>query len=133
MKKVALVRGKFLNLYEMQSFAPLTNRFDMTAFSSLFAIHKRFPFGVVRLLSPMDLPSFPYRMQVLNRLFVDAHYLYGLEKALDGYDIAHTAETYYGYTQQCLDAKKKGYVKRVVCTVWENIPFNNEGIRGRKR
>lgn len=132
MKKVAVVRGKFLNLYEMQSLVPLTKLFDMKAFGSVSAIHKSLPFAVVTLLSPMDIPGFPYRMQLLNRMFVDAHSLWGLERALKGYDIAHTAETYYGYTQQCLNAKEKGYVKKVICTVWENIPFNNEGIRGRK-
>jgi glycosyltransferase involved in cell wall biosynthesis len=64
-------------------------------------------------------------------LFIDAQYLFGLEYTLKGFDIVHTAETYYHYTQQCLNAKKKGYVKKVVATVLENIPFNNEGIWGR--
>ncbi|HEX8964851.1 MAG TPA: glycosyltransferase family 4 protein, partial [Patescibacteria group bacterium] len=73
------------------------------------------------------------KMQILNRLLVDAHYLLDLENKLKGYDIVHTAETYYHYTQQALLAKKKGYVKKVVATVLENIPFNNEGIIGRKR
>jgi glycosyltransferase involved in cell wall biosynthesis len=80
----------------------------------------------------MDLPEFPYKMPILNRFFIDAHYLLGLEKKLKGFDIVHTAETYYHYTQQCLNAKNKGYVKKVVATVLENIPFNNEGIWGRK-
>lgn len=80
----------------------------------------------------MDLPEFPYKMPILNRLFVDAHYLVGLQWFLRGFDIAHSAETYYSYTQQCLHAKKLGLVKKVVVTVLENIPFNNEGILGRK-
>ncbi len=81
----------------------------------------------------MDLPEFPYKMPLLNRLFVDAQYLFGLEKRLKGYDIAHVAETYYGYTIQALNAKKRGDIKYVVSTVWENIPHNNEGIWGRKQ
>jgi len=72
-------------------------------------------------------------MGVLNRLFTDAHYLWGLEKKLKGFDLVHTAETYYNYTQQSLHAKQKGYVKKVVATVLENIPFNNEGIAGRQQ
>jgi len=80
----------------------------------------------------MDIPEIPFKMQILNRLCIDAQYLYGLESKLRGFDIAHTAETYYHYTQQCLDAKKKGYIKKVVATVLENIPHNNEGIWGRK-
>src|SRR5258706_2791266 len=130
--KVAVVRGKFLNKYEMQFFEPLVRKFDISAFGSLTSYHDRFAFPVVKLPSPMDIPDFPYKMPVLNRLFVDAHYLVGLERKLKGFDLVHTAETYFHYTQQCLDAKKKGYVKKVIATVLENIPFNNEGIRGRK-
>ena len=131
-KKIAIVRGKFLNRYEMQFFEPLVRDFDITAFGSLTPYHDRFAFPVVKLPSPMDLPDFPYKMPILNRLFTDAHLLFGLEERLRGFDLVHTAETYFRYTQQCLDAKKKGYVKKVIATVLENIPFNNEGILGRR-
>jgi glycosyltransferase involved in cell wall biosynthesis len=130
--KVAVVRGKFLNRYEMQFYEPLETNYALTGFGSLTPYHDRFAFPVVKLPSPMDLPEFPYKMPVLNRLFTDAHYLYGLEEKLRGFDLVHTAETYFRYTQQALDAKRKGYVKKVIATVLENIPFNNEGIRGRK-
>jgi len=130
--KLALVRGKFLNAYEMQIFEPLVDAYDITAFGSWTSYHNTFAFPVVQLPSPMDLPDFPYKMQVLNRLYTDAHYMYGLEEKLRGFAIVHAAETYYHYTQQALNAKKKGYVKKVVATVLENIPFNNEGIDGRK-
>lgn len=134
MKKpaVALVRGAFLNRYDMQSFEPLSGAYAITAFGSLAPMHDRFSFPVVHLPSPMDIPRFPYKMPILNRLFVDAHYLLGLERRLKGYDIAHTAETYYHYTSQALEAKKRGWVKRVVSTVWETIPYANEGIWGRR-
>lgn len=132
MKKVALIRGKFLNAYEMQLFEPLAKKYDITAFGSLTSYHTEFQFPVVQLPSPMDIPDFPYKMSVLNRLFIDAHYLYGLEKKLQGFDLVHSAETYFHYTQQALVAKEKGYVKKVIATVLENIPFNNEGIWGRK-
>lgn len=131
--KVALVRGAFLNPYEMQTFEPLTASYDITAFASLKPFSGIYSFPVIHLPSPMDVPHFPYKMPVLNRLFIDAQYLYGLEKKLIGYTMAHAAETYYHYTQQCLEAKKRGYVKKVVATVLENIPFNNAGIWGRKR
>ncbi|MBI3577695.1 glycosyltransferase family 4 protein [Candidatus Gottesmanbacteria bacterium] len=130
--KIAIVRGKFLNRYEMQFFEPLVRDFDITAFGSLMPYHDHFAFPVVKLPSPMDLPEFPYKMGVLNRLFVDAHYLWGLEERLQGFDLVHSAETYFHYTQQALNAKKKGYVKKVIATVLENIPFNNESIWGRK-
>lgn len=130
--KVAIVRGKFLNKFEMQSFEPLNKKFDITAFGSLTPFQDNFVFPTIKLASPMDIPDMPLKMPIINRMFVDAHYLYGLEEKLKGFDIAHSAETYYRYTQQCLDAKRKGYVKKVVVTVLENIVFNNEGIWGRK-
>jgi len=127
--KIAIVRGKFLNKYEMQMYEPLIRTYNITAFGSLTSYHDRFAFPVIKLPSPMDLPDFSYKMPVLNRLFVDAHYLWGLENKLHDFDIIHTAETYFHYTQQCLNAKRKA---KVVITVLENIPFNNEGIWGRK-
>lgn len=129
---VAIVRGKFLNAYEMQFFEPLIDSFDITAFGSNTSYHTTFTFPTVTLPSPMDWPQFPYSLSLYNRLFTDAQYLFGLEERLKGFALVHTAETYYRYTQQCLDAKAKGYVSKVVATVLENIPFNNEGISGRQ-
>jgi len=132
MIKLAIVRGKFLNMYDMQSYEPLVKKYDIIAFGSLFPYHGRFAFPTVKLPSPMDIPAFPYKMQILNRLCVDAHHLFGLESKLKGIDIADTAETYFYYSKQAVLAKKKGWVKKVVVRVDENIPFNNEGIWGRK-
>src|SRR3990172_767068 len=98
MKKIAIVRGKFLNRYEMQFFEPLVRYFDITAFGSLTPFHDRYAFPVVKLASPMDLPDFPYKMPILNRLFTDAHYLLGLTERLQGFDLVHSAETYFYYT-----------------------------------
>ena len=133
--KIAIVRGKFLNRYEMQFYEPLTKWFDMTAFGSQTSNHDRFSFPVIKLPSPMDIPDFscgagsrfarPFLLSILNRVCIDAHYLVGLENRLKGFDIVHTAETYFHYTQQCLNAKRKGYVKKVIATVLGNIPFNN--------
>jgi alpha-maltose-1-phosphate synthase len=134
-KKIAIVRGKFLNKYEMQFYEPLIKRFDLTAFGSLQPFHDKYVFPVVKLPSPMDLScgaGSRFARPILNRLFIDAHYLFGLEISLRGFDLVHTAETYFHYTQQCLNAKRKGYVGKVIATVLENIPFNNEGIWGRK-
>lgn len=131
-QKIAIVRGKYLNPYEMQFYQPLVSQFDVTAFGSLYPYGDKFAFPVVKLPSPMDLPEFPFKMPILNRMFIDAHVLFGLENRLRGFDLVHTAESYYFFTYQCLRAKKMGYVKKVVATVLENIPHNNEGILGRK-
>lgn len=130
--KIALIRGKFLTKYDMEAFEELSDRYSFTAFGSK-TVKEELKIPQIKLLSPMDMPNFPFKMQILNRLFTDAHYLVGLDDKLKGFDIAHTSETYMHFTQQAIAAKKKGYVNKVVCTVFENIPFNNEGIRGRKR
>lgn len=132
---IALVRGAFLAQYEAQLYYPLLKKHNFVAFSSLNPIHKDFPFELVRLPSPMDIPFGSlsrFKMPLLNRLFIDAHYLFGLESRLDGFDIAHCADTFYSFTHQSILAKKNGKVKKVVATIFENIPFNNEGIWGRK-
>ena len=64
--KVAVVRGKFLNKYEMQFYEPLVGQFDITAFGSLRPYHETFAFPVIKLPSPMDAPEFPYKMPILN-------------------------------------------------------------------
>ena len=131
--KIAIVRGSYLNKYEMQNYEPLARKFDITGFSGLKPIHHNFKFPIKKLFSPVDLPNFPYKMPILNRLcFSDAMYLFNLEKELKGFDIVHTRETYFHFTRQALNAKRKGYVKKVICTCSETIPFNNEGIWNRR-
>lgn len=132
MKKIAIVRGKFLNKYELQFYEPLVSRYDLLGIGSLTCFHDKFKFPVKKLFSPVDLPNFPFKMPFLNRLFIDANYLFGLENLLKGFAIAHSAETYYHFTIQCLNAKRKGLIKRVVVSAFENIPFAGEGIWGRK-
>ena len=130
--KVAIIRGGFLNPFELQNYYPLKNKYDLRAISSLHPISENIEIPLTKTFSFTDLPNFPFKYQILNRLAIDIHYLFGLEQLLRGFDIAHVAETYYNYTRQALNAKKKGYVKKVISTVWEIIPGNNEGIWGRK-
>ena len=82
------------------------------------------------LYSPLDVPSFPLKMQIFNRLLIDAHYLFGLENALTGYDWS-TVQRRIGIPNRHLTQKNQEKAK-VIATVLENIPHNNEGIWGRK-
>lgn len=133
MLKIAIIRGRYLNQYEMQSYEPLASRFKIMAFSSKKPLEEKFKFPVKKLFSPLDLPDFPYKLPILNRLcFGDSMYLFGLEKALGGFDLAHSRETYFHFTQQALNAKKARIIKKVLVTVSETIPFNHEGIWRRK-
>lgn len=133
--KIAVVRGAFANPFEMQSYEELAKakNIDLQLITSNHPLNSSINLPQIKLLSPTDLPNFPFKYPILNRLFTDAHYLFGLEKAITGSDIVHVAETYYHYTHQAIQAKKKGLIKKIVSTVWEVIPFNNEGIRGRKQ
>lgn len=126
MKKIALVRGPNLNKFEMQSYEPLADSFDITAFTSTKHRYEigDLAFPVVRLLSPAEQGR---RLQGLHRLIRkrigNEDYLLNLGQHLKGFDLVHTAEIYTGYTQQAIWAKKRGGVKKVVATVWENVPF----------
>ncbi len=132
MTKISIVRGAFLNPFELQNYYPLKNKYDLRAISSMHPISEDIEIPLTKTYALTDLPNFPFKFPILNRLSVDAHYLLGLEQLLKGFDIAHVAETYYHYTIQAINAKKKGYVKKVISTVWEIIPGNNEGIWGRQ-
>lgn len=131
MKKVFIIRGAFLNPFELQNYYPLSEKFDITAVASKFPISDKINLPLKKLWSPTDLPNFPFKYPILNRIFTDAHQLFGLEKTIAGADLVHVAETYYGYTHQAVMAKRRGLIKRIISTVWEIIPHNNEGIRGR--
>lgn len=133
--KLGIVRGDFANPWEMQNFKGLTTKNDVTIFTSRNTSYQTDTgMSQVRLFSPYELFGHNrITRAIANRVLVDSHCLFGLEDKLKNFDIAHCAETYYAYTQQCIRAKKIGNVKKVVSTVWENIAFNNEGIHGRKK
>jgi glycosyltransferase involved in cell wall biosynthesis len=131
--KTIIVRGAFLNPFELQNYYPLRQRLNITAVSSKFPISDKIDLPLTKLWSPTDIPNIPFKYPILNRLFTDAHVLFGLEKVIKGADIVHVAETYYRYTHQAVMAKRRGLIKKIISTVWEIIPHNNEGLKGRKR
>lgn len=136
--KIAIIRGDFASPWELQNFKPLAKKHELVLFTGLRPVNDLSSLSwlkIIKLPSPVDLDFgrfSRFTMAITNRLFTDAHVLFGLEKELQGFDIAHCAETYYSYTQQCIRAKELGYIKKVVSTVWENIAGNNEGISGRQ-
>lgn len=137
--KIAVIRGDFLSGWEIPIFEPWLKRHEVTLFLGKKLVGNKFiipdGFKVRRLFSPVDLNFGTVKrplMAILNRMFIDAHVLVGLEEELKGFDIAYIAETFYKFSWQAVQAKRKGYVKAVVMHVGENIPFNNEGIWGRK-
>jgi glycosyltransferase involved in cell wall biosynthesis len=130
--KVAVVRGAFLNPFELQSFYPLKDKHEILAVSSNNPIDDDIQLPLKKLWSPTDW-QMPFKYPILNRAIGDAHFLMGLESTINGFDIAHVAETYFQYTKQAIWMKRKGQIKAVVSTCWETIPHNNESLRGRRK
>lgn len=121
--RIAVARGANLNPWELANFA--FDGHEVVAFGSQdgnFSAHG-VPIPVRRLRSPADavakLPGLAQAVAV--RFGGDPGYLMGLEKALRGFDVAHTAELASPYSLQAIRARDAGAVRRAVATVWENI------------
>lgn len=125
---IYIIRASHTNEFELQNYKGI----DATVISSLNPLTK-ISRPVVKLWSPTDLPNFPYRKQIFNRLFGGEQWLIGLEKYIFSQSnesihrtILHTAETYTPYTHQAVQLRKRGLISKLVCTCWETIPHNNE-------
>ena len=94
--KIFIVRGGFLNPFELQNYVSLKEKHDIKAISSKHPISDKIDLPLIKLWSPTDIPRIPFKFPILNRLFTDAHWLLGLEKVINKADIVHVAETYYG-------------------------------------
>jgi glycosyltransferase involved in cell wall biosynthesis len=127
--RLALVRGKSLSKWEMQSYEPLIGHADVSAFAStkpLFSLDD-IALDVRRLHGP-DPYLTRYRLlrgslgrELWSRVGLD--YLIGLEHATEGFDILHGAETNTGYTYQLARIRPHRPRARLVSTCWETIPF----------
>jgi starch synthase len=131
--KVALIRGCFLNPWEMMRYEPLREQFNITAMGThrpLFDISgigldiRKFhwPGELFYVLgrSPAVLIN-----KGLYKYFRYNQWMLGLEKSLAGFDVIHSADTQHLFSLQAARAKKKSGAK-LVLTVWENIPFLDE-------
>lgn len=125
---IHIIRANHANMYELQNYVGL----DVDVITS------RHPLTLITLphtalWSPTDLLHFPYRKQIMNRLFGGEQWLLGLNNYLHKYtdesihrNVVHTAETYTPYTHQAVQLRKSGIIKKLVCTCWETIPHANE-------
>jgi len=130
--KIAIVRGQYLNKFEMQNIAPLENKYDIIAYTTHSNIFDTRNVGIPlkKLYSIESISRLAYGLvrrgseKLLCRFGLE-NYIFGLEKELHGCDIVHTAETSTRYSYQVIKLKKKiGF--KVVATVWENIPYREE-------
>ncbi|WP_148266754.1 glycosyltransferase [Methanocella arvoryzae] len=127
--KVAIVRGSNMNPFEMQSYEPLASGYDLTGFASYINNYDikriRFPVKKLHIMEeyyerlPWPGKSLAYGMLLP---YGGNYRMIGLEKELASMDILHAAETYNGYSYQAARVKT-GMKKKLVLTVWENVPF----------
>ena len=134
MIKVGFIRGKYLNNFEGQNYLFPKRDIQFTAVSSRYPLNNKFPFPVIKLASPLDIPMFQQGIKFFaNRLLGDSQMLFGLEKLYDRFDIFHTADPHYYYTFQLAKLRKKRLIKKLISTSWETIPFNNETVLKKKQ
>ncbi|BAI62782.1 putative glycosyltransferase [Methanocella paludicola SANAE] len=127
--RIALVRGNNLNRFEMQSYKPLSQRHEITGYSSYTnkfeTVDMGFPVKKLHTTEerygflPSPLRGMAYGLSLPRGL---NERMAGLEKELEDKDIVHTAETFTGYSYQAARYKAVSKVK-LALTVWENIPF----------
>lgn len=117
--KVALVRGDSLNVWEGKLWEKLGADFAVTGFCSQNNAYstKNLAFPVVQLPTTTDSFLINQYAKLLKGQFQKMR---GLEKKLQTFSIAHTAEVYFYYTFQAVQAKKKNPALKVVATVWDN-------------
>lgn len=127
---IHLLRASHANEFELQNYKGIKNLHVITSHHPLTQITS---LPTTKLWSPTDLPNFPFRRQILNRLFGGEQWLLGLERIIHPHsvesiqrNVIHTAETYTPYTHQAVQLRKQGKISKLVCTCWETIPHNNE-------
>jgi glycosyltransferase involved in cell wall biosynthesis len=133
MTRIALVRGHHLSKEETVSYEPLRDEFSFTCFSSSAPWFDHgeivFPIRTLRVVEQLAEPI-PGRLGRQAFGFVDAHigagqWMYGLGRALKGFDIVHTSDACHLFSYQVARAKRaSGY--RMAVIVYENIPFARE-------
>jgi starch synthase len=133
MNRIALVRGHHLSKEETVSYEPLRDEFSFTCYSSStpWFDHSEIVFPVQQLPVVEQLAEpFPGRLGRKAFGFIDAHigagqWMYGLGRALRGFDIVHTSDACHLFSYQVARAKRAGGYRMAVIQ-YENIPFARE-------
>lgn len=131
---VFMFRASHANEYELQNYYPIAKKYNILLVTSHHPLTNTL-LPTRKLWSPTDLPAFPFRRQLFNRLFGGEQWLVGLNKLMPSHSerlndlnhlVIHTTETYTPYTHQAVQLRKSGLINKLVCTCWETIPHNNE-------
>ncbi len=125
--RVAVIRGSYLNKFEMQTYEHLVKDFDITAFclrGNNFSLRDiRLP---IEKLWGLDafVPKFLRRYYhfAFGHILETTQPMLGLDKRLKGFDIVHSWDLCFYHTYQAAKLKKK-YGYKLVLTTAENVPF----------
>lgn len=125
MTRVAIVRGPFLNPYELAPYRVLGPEFELVAVAARKCFTESYATGLqVRRLRCPETEISVRRGKLLNMApwFLGLGYsMIGLHKAVADADIIHTAETYFGFSLQSARAATK-LGRPLLVTVKETIP-----------
>lgn len=128
--RVALLRGFWLNNFEMQNYAPLQEMgFDLHAYTTADHLFETdlIQMPVTVLPTPRRVLS---RVPGLRRVIQKGlrargeheYWMADVERLAQNADLLHAAETYNGFSWQAARVAQRAD-KPLVLTVWENIPF----------
>ncbi len=123
-KRIALVRGPGLSVFELQSYEPLLDRYDLRAYGlaqhSVDTDTLKIPTEYLRWKDSISNRSVlnSYRSRIKGQRY----FMPGLEKKLRGFDLVHSAEIGTTFSSQCARAKKTSKAPLII-TSTENIRY----------
>lgn len=139
---ISLIRGAYLNPFEMQNYAPLSQQYAITTYSSLYplGIHPDIPNirlpSITDLMTQLDTHNLSVGAKAIayiaRRTHGGEHGLLGLETKIHQSDIIHTADPHYLFSYQSIRIKDQRRRVRVICTSWEVEAHHNESIALKK-
>jgi glycosyltransferase involved in cell wall biosynthesis len=133
--RVALVRGTHIGAWDLPNYDLGPEHQVDVVLTRGARVDVGPPFGVRRLRSPADVVGRlgPRAAGGLELLLGTPQYLVGLERSLEGYDIAAPVELESSSTVQAVGARQAGRCRRVVATVMENVPLKAQPARVERR
>lgn len=98
--KIGIIRGSFLNKWEMQTFELLSGNYEITAFTSV-----KHYFDINEIILPIKIqPTISGKL--LEYIGYNNHML-KLEEEIKLLDVAHTVETIWAFSYQCVKVERK--------------------------